>query len=267
MNQQPAPDLEQLLLRSDIWRGTKAVVRDINGQDTGYPALNDYLVQQGWPQASLIEINLPETGHGEWLLLAPALCNNPQGLQILINPPALPFAQGLIQDGVDLDRLLIINAPAKNDFLAAFVEIARAKACSHLLAWQPSQTLNYTEIRKCVLASNEGSGVYWLLRNSRNTPQHSPAHLRLRTRIRASYLHADRLSADRLNADHLEVIITKQKGGDQSLLNKPLELPLPREWMGYQPHANLGTLPDTRPHSHSTKPGKMANKIPQLRNR
>ena len=252
MTQQPTPELEQLLLRGDIWRGTKAVVQDNNGQDTGYPALNDYLVHHGWPQSCLIEINLQEAGHGEWLLLSPALSNSPQGLQILINPPAIPFAQGLIQAGIDLDRLLIINAPAKHDFLAAFVEISRAKACSHLLAWQPAQALNYTEIRKCVLASNEGTGIYWLLRHSRNIAQHSPAHLRLRTRI---------------HAEHLEVVITKQKSGDQSLLNKPLEIPLPREWMGYETHANLGTLPDTHKRTQSTKAGKATNKVTRLRNR
>ncbi|PUA30078.1 MAG: hypothetical protein B0W54_06000 [Cellvibrio sp. 79] len=256
MNQPPSPNLEQLLQRGDIWRGTKAFVHDNNGEDTGHPALNNSLVHNGWPRASLIEINLQEMGHGEWLLLAPALRNSIQGLQILINPPALPFAQGLLQAGLDLDRLLIINAPAKNDFLAAFVEIARAKACSHLLAWQPQQVLNYSEIRKCVLASNDGSGIYWLLRNSHTTSQSSPAHLRLRARIHAEYL---------------EVIITKQKGGDQSLLNNPLELLLPREWMGYQPHASLGTDSEIHPHINPTKPatksGKNTNNISRLRGR
>ena len=256
MNQPPTPNLEQLLQRGDIWRGTKAFVHDNNGEDTGHPALNNSLVHKGWPRACLIEINLQEMGHGEWLLLTPTLRNPAQGLQILINPPALPFAQGLLQAGLDLDRILIINAPAKNDFLAAFVEITRAKACSHLLAWQPQQVLNYTEIRKCVLASNDGSGIYWLLRNSRTTSQSSPAHLRLRTRI---------------HPEHLEVIITKQKGGDQSLLNNPLELLLPREWMGYQPHANLGSDSDTHPHITPTKPatksGKNTGNISRLRGR
>ena len=251
MNQRIHPDLEQLLQRGDIWRGTRGVVHDNHGQDTGHPQLNNCLVHQGWPQACLIEINQQEFGHGEWLLLTPALRTDTPGLHILINPPALPFAQGLIQAGVDLDRLLVINAPAKHDFLAAFVEIARARACSHLLAWQPSQALNYTDIRKCVLASNEGSGIYWLLRNSRTTPQHSPAHLRLRTRIYPA---------------HLEVTISKQKGGDQTLLNKPLTLPLPPEWMGYQPHASLGTTPASRsPTKPATKPGKTT--ISRLRSR
>lgn len=255
MTQSIHPDLEHLLQRGDIWRGARAAAHSNDGQDTGHPPLNAYLVHQGWPQASLIEINQQELGHGEWLLLTPALRNNPHGLQILINPPALPFAQGLIQAGLDLDRLLIINAPAKNDFLAAFVEISRARACSHLLAWQPSQPLNYTDIRKCVLASNEGAGIYWLLRNSRTAPQHSPAHLRLRTRI---------------YPEHLEVVITKQKGGDQALLNRPLVLPLPLEWMGYQPHAGLGTTPASRPGKtpgKPAKPGKAAANLSRLRSR
>lgn len=241
MTQSLPTDLEQLLLRGDIWRGTKAQVQTSNGQDTGHLLLNNFLVHQGWPRACLIEINQREFGQGEWLLLTPSLRNSAQGLQILINPPALPFAQGLLQAGLDLDRLLIINAPAKNDFLAAFVEIARAKACSHLLAWQPQQTLNYTEVRKCVLASSEGSGIYWLLRPARANAQHSPVHLRLHTRM---------------EANTLTVTVTKQKGGDQSLLNKPIALPLPHEWLGYQPHANLDTTPV-----------KSTNKVTQLRSR
>ncbi len=232
MTQSLPPDLEQLLLRGDIWRGTKAYVQGDYGQDTGHPLLNSCLVHQGWPHGCLIEISQQEFGQGEWLLLTPSLCKSTQGLQILINPPALPFAQGLLQAGLNLDRLLIINAPAKNDFLAAFVEIARAKACSHLLAWQPQQALNYTDVRKCVLASSEGSGLYWLLRPARVSTQHSPAHLRLHTRM---------------SADTLEVTITKQKGGEQSLLNRPISLPLPRAWLGYQPHAHLDTTPDSRP--------------------
>lgn len=254
MNQQTPIDLEQLLARGDIWRGTGAFVQSNDGQDTGHALLNNYLVRQGWPNACLIEINQQEIGHGEWLLLAPALRNHAQGLQILINPPAIPFAQGLLQAGMDLDRLLIINAPAKNDFLAAFVEIARAKACSHLLAWQPQQALNYTDIRKCVLASNEGAGVYWLLRNARSRAQASPAHLRLITRI---------------HADYLEVTITKQKGGDQALLNKPLALALPREWMGYQTHVNLDATPDIPSNSNTNKKNgrKAVSNISQLRSR
>ncbi|HTF95277.1 MAG TPA: translesion DNA synthesis-associated protein ImuA [Cellvibrio sp.] len=223
------PDLDQLLQRDDIWRGARTYDHEHPAEDTGHPLLNNFLVHRGWPKGCLIEINQLEMGQGEWLLLTPALRNQTQGLQILINPPAMPFAQGLLQAGLDLDRVLIIHAPAKNDFLAAFVEIARAEACNHLLAWQPQQALNYTEIRKCVLASNEGEGIYWLLRHSRNTSQQSPAHLRLRTRI---------------CTDHLDVVITKQKGCEQSLLNTSIKLPLPREWMGYQLHANLGITLD-----------------------
>lgn len=239
------PDLEQLLQRGDIWRGARAHAHECDSQDTGHTILNNFLVHQGWPKACLIEINQLEMGQGEWLLLTPALRNQIQGLHVLINPPAMPFAQGLLQVGLDLDRILIINAPAKNDFLAAFVEIARAKACSHLLAWQPQQALNYTEIRKCVLASNEGEGIYWLLRHSRNTAQHSPAHLRLRTRM---------------CADYLDVVITKQKGCEQSLLNQSIKLPLPREWMGYQPHSNLGITVDHHFNTSARKSGAKSKK-------
>jgi len=151
-----------------------------------------------------------------------------QGLVVLLNPPAIPFAQGLLQAGVDLERLLVVNAAAKADFVAAWGELARAASCERLLAWEPNRGLSYTELRKCHLASAEGRGLYWLFRPLARLAQSSPAQLRLRLLQ---------------GAQSLSLELLKQKGGHQSCLFRPIELPLPQDWQGFLPHARLGGAP------------------------
>lgn len=226
-------NLEQLLRRGDIWRGHSGHFVRQPVVDSGHPSLNSLLLQGGWPQSCLMELGQAGLGQGEWLLLLPAILQA-QGLVVLLNPPAIPFAQGLLQAGVDLERLLVVNAAAKADFVAAWVELARAASCERLLAWEPSRGLSYTELRKCQLASAEGQGLYWLFRPLARLAQSSPAQLRLRLVQDASALT-------------LELI--KQKGGHQSCLNRPVHLPLPEAWQGFLPHARLGgsPLPEAMP--------------------
>jgi len=230
------PSLEQLLRRGDVWRGQSQQFVPQAALDTGYAELNEHLLNHGWPLASLVEIDQPggsraigdNIGCGEWLLLAPALRQLKEGYIVLLNPPAMPFAQGLIQAGMDLDRLLIVETEKKADFLASFTELARASICVALMAWQPKQNLTYTELRKCQLACNDGQGLYMLFRPLTAQQQSSPAALRLRTK---------------LNFQALEIQITKQKGS----LNKEhqaIHLPVPETWLPQAPHAQLGQNED-----------------------
>ena len=172
---------------------------------------------------------------GEWLLLAPALRQIKEGYTVLLNPPALPFAPGLIQAGIDLDRLLVVAAEKKADFLASFTELARADICTALMAWQPKHNLSYTELRKCQLACSEGKGLYLLFRPLSVRQQSSPAALRLRAQ---------------LHLRSLEIQIFKQKGSLNSA-NTSIHLPLPETWLPIAAHANLGQE-QSPPSTHST---------------
>lgn len=232
------PSLEQLLQRGDIWRGQSKHVAPHTALETGHEDLNDGLLQRGWPLASLVEIcqtgalNGPgyPGGHtsavsqGEWLLLAPALRQLADGYTVLLNPPALPFAAGLIQMGIDLDRLLVVTTETKTDFLASFTELVRTDICVALLAWQPRPGLNYTELRKCQLACSNGKGVYFLFRPISVRQQSSPAAVRLRTQ---------------LHPTSMEIHIFKQKGSLNRADEKSIYLPLPEHWQPIAPHANL----------------------------
>jgi len=225
--------LEQLLHRGDVWRGQSQRFTPRAAVDTGHSILNDALLHKGWPLGSLVEVCQPTIdGQSEWLLMAPALRQLTRGYTVLLNPPAMPFAAGLIQLGLDLNRLLIVQTANKSDFLTSFVELARTEICTALLAWQPKQNLSYTELRKCLLAAAERQGLSLLFRPASVQRQSSPAVLRIQAR---------------LNAQTLELHIFKQKGWLGAAADQTLHLPLPETWMPVASYPQLDQLDQSNP--------------------
>lgn len=230
--------LEQLLQRGDVWRGRSQGFVSQAGLDTGHAELNAGLLNEGWPLATLVEICQPGTLQGsvntgavsqaEWLLFTPALQQLKDGYLVLLNPPAIPFAPGLIQAGIDLDRLLVVAAEKKSDFLASFTELARTDICVAIMAWQPKNNLNYTELRKCQLACSDGRGLYLLFRPISVERQSSPAALRLKAK---------------LNFRSLEIQIFKQKGSLNQANNRSIYLPLPETWLPIKPNDQGRDMP------------------------
>jgi protein ImuA len=220
---EPRLDLSQLLRREDIWQGKERQLVIREGLDTGYGELNQALNAKGWPLGQLVEVCLTGAMQGEWLLLQQALVRQVKGLIVFLNPPLLPFAQALIQSGVDLDKLLIVQAEKKADFLSSFVEITRSGDCGALIAWQPNNPLSYTDLRKCLLAAQEGQGFYVMCRPMSVKGQSSPAALRL---------------AVQLHEKDFSVSIFKQKG-QLKPQTKAIHLPIPEFWKGLAPHYEL----------------------------
>ncbi len=246
-------DLEDVLARPDIWRGYTRGFAPQPAIDTGYTALNTELLCQGWPVSSLIEVCQQNLSHSEWLLMVPALLKTPGGYIVLLNPPATPFCQALIQAGLDLERILIVQTSSKADFLASFLELTRAEACDAVLAWQPKQALSYTELRKCLLATADGSGLYVLFRPASLRQQSSPAGLRLLTEI---------------NAGNLQITIFKQKGLLQTQQPRPINLSLPIIWQGLLPHQLLDqhSSPDSiQPANNQSHPKRKLGSVTRLR--
>ena len=206
--------LESLLRRGDIWRGDSRRFIAQKALATGYDPLNKALLNEGWPLGALIEVYQPvNCGYAEWSLLAPALQQLSRGYIVLLNPPAMPFAQGLMQLGIDMDRLLVVQSSSKPGFIQSFIELARAPSCSALLAWQTKHALSYADLRKCLLAIASARLVL-LFRHNKALQQNSPAALRL--------------LATR-QAQHLQLEIRKQKGllnSKQTLIELPLPAPL-----------------------------------------
>lgn len=233
-----AQSLEQLLCRGDIWRGQAHQTPLRLVVDTGFTQLNDRLAGSGWPVASLIEVYQGTANHVEWRLLMPALLSSQRGLVVLLNPPASPFAQELLKAGMDLERLMIVQVKDKADFLASFIELVRSDACDAVMAWQPQQSLSYTELRKCALAATEGFGIYALFRPETVRNQSSPAVLRLGVQ---------------LELDQLSITIFKQKG-ELKADRGAIHLPLPAVWKGLLPHSQLDQSGKSKPKVASVTP-------------
>ena len=204
--------LEQLLLRDDTWLGHSQRFTTRAAVGTGYEALNSGLLNRGWPLGSLVEV-CQQGMQGEWQLFTPALLEMP-GLVVLLNPPAIPLSQAFIQAGLDLERLVVVAAPEKKHFIACFLELARASVGT-ILAWQPEDSLSYTELRKCLLAASESTGLSVMFRPRNAQQQSSPAALRLFVQMLST---------------GLEVTLFKQKGQLQTQQPRPIVLPLPNTW-------------------------------------
>jgi protein ImuA len=218
----PDANLEQLLNRSDIWRGDSYRPAPQRAQDSGYVDINAALINKGWPTSSLIEVYQKGLQLQEWLLFLPALAAA-TGYIVLLNPPGTPFCQAFIQAGIDLERIVVVHSANKADFLASFAELARTQACEVLFAWQQHQALSYTELRKCLLATNEGAGLCVLFRPESAQQQSSPAVLRLLTQM---------------TSRHIQLTIFKQKGVLQPQ-SHPINLPLSTALKGLLPHSLL----------------------------
>ncbi len=200
--------LEQIMLRGDTWRGELPATVSVSGVDTGFSILNQALATKGWPSKGLIEVCQLGFSHQEWHLFTPTL-RDTEGLIVLVNPPMLPFAHALINAGIDIDRLRIVRSSRAEDFVSSIVELCRTPVCAALLAWQQDLRLTYTDLRKCLLAANEGTGLYTVFRPATAQQQSSPASLRLLVGIQA---------------DAIAVTIFKQRGmlqGD-TLIKLPL---------------------------------------------
>jgi protein ImuA len=234
--------LEQLLLREDLWMGhsQRFTARPVLG--TGHEQLNLGLLNRGWPLGSLVEV-CQQDMHGEWQLFTPSLLQL-SGLIVLVNPPAQPFCQAFIQAGLDLDRLIVVCAPEKSQFIACFIELSRANVDA-VLAWQPHEAMTYTELRKCSLAASEGSGLSVIFRPSTAQKQSSPAALRLFSQQVPT---------------GLAITVFKQKGHLQAQQPRPIQLALPDKWQPALAHhaLNQHSAADTS----SNKPQRLTSVTP-----
>lgn len=239
----PSPvSIEQLLLRDDTWLGHSGRFATRKAVSSGYELLDGGLLNGGWPLGSLVEICQGQM-QAEWHLLGPALRDMP-GLVVLLNPPATPFCKALIQAGIDLDRLVIVNTSDKAHFVACFIELARANVGT-ILAWQPDDNLTYTELRKCSLATGDGSALCVIIRPSEVQRQNSPAALRL---------YAQLIPVG------LEVTAFKQKGFLQKHQPEPIVIALPDAWKPVMPYyaLNQSSISETS----KPKPKRLASVTP-----
>ena len=169
--------LNNLLLRQDTWRGRNRSLRR-HIITTGNENL-DKLLLGGWPVSALTELITQQDGIGELSLLLPTVKHyaSENKLCVWLDPPYQPYAPSLVNEGVPLDKLLIVRSKNSKEWLWAAEQSIRGKAL--LFAWANRAQPRYSALRKLQLAATESLAPVFLFSPPNALKAHSPALLRL----------------------------------------------------------------------------------------
>jgi hypothetical protein len=149
---------------------------------TGRSALDARLPGGGWPTASLVEVLLETTGLGEVQLFLPALVECQHGIGeipwlVWIAPPHEPYAPALAQQGIELNRLLVVRPASATEALWAAEQALSSGVCAAVLLWLQGSDDRW--LRRLKLAAEAGGALGVLFRPERHRFESSPASLRL----------------------------------------------------------------------------------------
>ncbi|HLS81651.1 MAG TPA: translesion DNA synthesis-associated protein ImuA [Steroidobacter sp.] len=146
---------------------------------SGVQALDAALPGGGWRSGGLVEVMTTQTGIGEMRLVTPALAQLTRADRYVafVSPPFVPFAPALIQQGVRLERLLIVRAQRRRDVLWSLEQTLRCRSFGAVLGWP--ETLHDRDVRRLQLAAEAGGAVGFLYRPAAAARAASPAAVRL----------------------------------------------------------------------------------------
>ena len=175
----PPADLDALLRRRDLWRMGALPRSAASGLSTGFTALDERLPDRGWPVGALSEVLVRTFASCELALVLPALAALTRaGREVaLVGPAELPYAPGLAERGVDLERLLVMRGASGEEQAWAAEQSLRSGACAAVALW--SRRLDVRAVRRLQLAAQQGSACGWLFRPLGASAAPSPAPLRL----------------------------------------------------------------------------------------
>lgn len=179
-----APRLPAVLdpaLAQSVWRASQIPQSIQPALSSGFPKLNAELPGSGWPVGMLTELIGRESGIGELRLLVPLLrqLTRERKVVILLAPPHIPYAPALASHGIDLENLIIIQAPNAADRLWAVEQTLKSASFGALLAWLPQEKTKPEHLRRLQLAALSARGPVFLFRQLPAQFESSPAPLRL----------------------------------------------------------------------------------------
>ncbi len=174
--------LTPVLQHPAIWRANDQLRDRPQSRETiatGFALLDQALPGGGLPETGLTEILCPFWGCGEMELLSSALALLSQQDRWLawVNPPWLPYAPALQQQGISLKNVLVIHSDKDKDTLWAMEQCLQSGACGAVLGW-PKKLLPQ-HIRRLQVAAKSGASLGLLMRPQSHLQQPSPAPLRL----------------------------------------------------------------------------------------
>jgi hypothetical protein len=177
-----ADTLAEILADARVWKlkdASAAPARPV--WSTGRSSLDARLPGGGWPTASLIEVLLDDTGLGEVQLFLPALVACQGRVEspwlIWIAPPHEPYAPALVQQGIQLNRLLVVRPPSATEALWAAEQALSSGVCAAVFLWLKGTDDRW--LRRLKLAAEAGGALGVLFRPECHRYESSPATLRL----------------------------------------------------------------------------------------
>jgi len=204
-----------------VWRAdalAEAASADGAALSSGHVLLDAQLPGGGWPVGALCEILQAPGDSAEWRLLLPALSALSQSV-VLVGAPHVPFGPALAAQGLDVRRLIRVQAQAVPQRLWAAEQALRCAGVAALLVWLPQVRSDH--LRRLHLAAQAHGTLLFVLRPAAAQDESSPAVLRLL--VGAAALGATATRVPRLGPvtqaastpahdDHLVVHILKRRG-------------------------------------------------------
>lgn len=168
-------------LPDSVWRASRIGHAAVQALPSGFAALDAELPGAGWPVGMLTELISRESGVGELRLLVPLLrrLTRERRFVVVLGPPQTPYAPALADHGIDLDYLLIVQAPQAADRLWAVEQTLKSSGFGALLAWLPQPRTRPEHLRRMQLAAHGTHGPVFLFRSLEAQFDASPAPLRL----------------------------------------------------------------------------------------
>ena len=221
------------VLPAAVWRASQLGHASVAALSSGFPALDAELPGAGWPAGMLTELIGRESGIGELRLLVPLLrqLTRERRFVVLLAPPLQPYAPALASHGIDLDYLLVVQAPNAADRLWAVEQTLKSAAFGALLAWLPQERTRPEHLRRMQSAAQPATGPVFLFRSLAAQFEASPAPLRLLLLPRPD--------------QRLSVQILKRRG---PVMADPILVDLPQPVSAIRLRASpLAATPDPRP--------------------
>lgn len=176
-----------------IWRGFRSEGKAWPVIATGFPELDAVLPGSGWPLGALLEVGTRCLGLGELRLLLPAMASLSQGGRwiVWVAPPHQVYAPALLQAGIELRRVLVVEPQLAGDIPWSLEKLLRSRCCGMALAWV--QRLADHQTRRLQLAAEESGALAVLF--PRQTGGASHAALRIEVKPAEAGLALDILKA------------------------------------------------------------------------
>jgi protein ImuA len=201
-----------------VWRAdalAEAASTDGAALSSGHVLLDAQLPGGGWPVGALCEILQAPGDAAEWRLLLPALSTLSQNV-VLVGAPHVPFGPALAAQGLDVRRLIRVQAQAVPQRLWAAEQALRCAGVAALLVWLPQVRSDH--LRRLHLAAQAHGTLLFVLRAAAAQDESSPAVLRLLVGAGASGVGADQVPGlghvvpASASDDQLQIHILKRRG-------------------------------------------------------